>query len=371
MKRLLGILGILLLAIFPMACQKTYSLGPQTSSSNNVADITTVAGNGVTNYSGDNGPATSAELNLPAAVAVDSSGNLYIADTYNNCIRKVNTSGTITTVAGNGTEGYSGDNGPATSAELNWPMGVAVDSSGNIYIGDTNNNRVRVVNSGGTITTFAGNGTPAYSGDNGPATLAELYMPYGVAVDTSGNLFIGEMVSDRVRKINSSGTITTVAGDGTSTYNGDNGPATLAQFGAPEGVAISSSGNLYITDPMNLRVRMVNTSQIIVTVAGDGTQGSTGDGGPATSAELIWPAGVALDFHNNLYIADPPTNRVRVVNTGETISTVAGTGTAGFSGDGGPAASAELNSPNGVAVDSSGNLYIADSGNCRIRKVTF
>ena len=331
--------------------------------------ITTVAGNGTLGYSGDNGPATSAELYDPIGVAVDSAGNLFIADYENARIRKVNTSATITTVAGNGTSGYSGDGGPATSAELNLPFGVALDSAGDLYIGDFGNSRIREVDASGAITTVAGNGTQGYSGDNGPATSAELNRPGGVAVDGAGNLYIADIYNQRIRKVDASGTITTVAGNGTAGYNGDNIAATSAELYEPDGVAVDSAGNLYIADYLNQRIRKVDASGTITTVAGNGTLGYSGDGGPATSAELDQPYGVAVDSAGNLYIADTFNQRIRKVDASGTITTVAGTGTAGYNGDNIAATSAELYRPSGVAVDSAGNLYTPDIFNYRIRKV--
>ncbi len=325
--------------------------------------ITTVAGNGTYGFSGDNGPATSAQLFLPSGVAVDSSGNLYIADSNNNRIRKVS-NGVITTVAGNGTYGFSGDNGPATSAELYNPEGVAVDSAGSLYIADTINNRIRKVSSG-VITTVAGNGTAGFSGDNIPATSAEFGSPSGLAVDSVGNLYIAD--GDRIRKV-SNGVITTVVGNGTSGLSGDNGPAISAELGSASGVAVDSAGNLYIADYANFRIRRVSNG-VIATIAGSGTTSFSGDNGPAASAQLYDPAGVAADSAGNLYIADSFNNRVRRVSNG-VITTVAGNGTPGFSGDNGPASNAQLSDPFGVAVDAAGSLYIADTGNNRIRKVS-
>jgi uncharacterized protein (TIGR03437 family) len=321
--------------------------------------ITTVAGNGMSGFSGDNGPATSAELNEPEGIAADAAGNLYIADWQNNRIRMVS-NGVISTAVGNGTRGFSGDGGPATSAQLAYPQSVAVDSAGNLYIADTSNSRIRKV-SGGVIATVAGNGTFGFSGDNGPAVGAQLNGPVCVAVDSAGNMYIADQPNQRIRKV-SNGVITTVVGGGSSV--GDNGPATSAQF-APAGLAVDSAGDLYIADSSNNRIRKVSNG-VITTVAGNGTQGYSGDNGPATSAQLS-AGGVAVDSAGDLYIADSANFRIRKVTNG-VIATMAGNGTQGFSGDGGPATNAQLNQPGSVAVDPAGNLYIADG--FRIRKVS-
>jgi sugar lactone lactonase YvrE len=336
--------------------------------------INTVAGDGIRGYSGDGGAATSAEVNIPYGLAVDSAGNIYIADLENNRIRKVTAStGIISTVAGNGTAGYSGDGGAATSAEINFPYGVAVDSAGNIYIADFGNQRIRKVTaSTGIISTVAGDGIVGYSGDGGPATSAELDSPTGVAVDGAGNIYIADLGNYRIRKVTvSTGKISTVAGDGIQGYSGDGGPATSAELYYATGVAVDTAGNIYISDVVNVRIRKVTAATgIINTVAGDGAGGFSGDGGPATSAELSSPWGVAVDTAGNIYISDVSNQRIRKVtaSTG-IINTVAGDGTVGYSGDGGAATSAELNYPYGVAVDSAGNIYIADTVNNRIRAV--
>jgi uncharacterized protein (TIGR03437 family) len=324
--------------------------------------LTLVAGNWTEGYSGDNGPATGAQLSNPTGVAVDPAGNLYIADTDNNRIRKVS-NGVITTVAGNGAYGFSGDNGPATSAQLYYPNAVAVDAAGNLYVADWGNSRVRKV-ANGVITTVAGNGRESYGGDNGPAASAQLYTPAGVAVDSAGNLYIADWGNSRVRKV-ANGVITTVAGGGSSL--GDNGTATSAQLRFPSGVAVDLAGNLYIADTGNYRVREVSNG-VITTVAGNGTAGSSGDNGPATSAQFE-PDGVAVDSSGNFYIVDADNGRIRRVSNG-VIATVAGNGASSYSGDNGPATSAQFDTPTGVAVDSAGNLYIADMNNNRIRKIS-
>jgi len=330
--------------------------------------ITTTAGNGTQGYTGDAGPATGAGLDYPIGVAVDASGNLYIADAGNNRVCKVDRAGIITTVAGNGAQGYTGDGGPAVLAKLDYPMNVALDASGNLYIADDGNNRIRRVDRAGIITTVAGNGTQGYSSE-GFATGAELEQPTGVAVDSAGNLYIADNQNFCIRRVDNRGIITTVAGNGTQGYGGDGGPAADAELNYPAGVAVDSAGNFYIADARNNRIRRVDAGGIITTVAGNGIQGYGGDGGLATSAELNYPAGVAFDASGNLYIADNGNNRIRRVDTGGVITTVAGNGIQGYGGDGGPATGAELNYPAGVALDASGNLYIADIKNNRIRKV--
>jgi uncharacterized protein (TIGR03437 family) len=335
--------------------------------------ISTVAGNGFVPFSAEGGAATGAALAV-SAVAVDGSGNLYIADTVSNKILKVNASGIVTTFAGNGAITYAGDNGPATKASFFTPLGVAADSNGNVYIADSGNNRVRKVDAGGTITTVAGTGAPGFSGDGGPAASASISSPSAVAVDTSGNLYIADAGNNRVRKVDTNGIIHTFAGGAVLVgFSGDGGPAAGAGLFLPGGLAVDKSGNVYISDIGNNRIRKVDTAGVIHTVAGNGTKGFSGDGGPATSAMLNMfgaHAGLGVDGAGNLYIPDIANNRVRKVDTTGVITTVAGNGIAGFSGDNGPATSAGLNNPNDVAVDNSGNFYISDSTNNRVRKVT-
>ncbi|MEA2874723.1 MAG: hypothetical protein QOH67_5081 [Hyphomicrobiales bacterium] len=333
--------------------------------------ISTVAGNGAAAYSGDGGSAINAGLNDPNGVAVDAAGNLYIAEYLGERVRKVATNGTITTVAGTGVLGFSGDGGPATMASLNGPFRVALDRAGNLYVSDNGNHRVRKVTSDGTIITVAGNGSANSSGDGGPATDAAIGAPGDLALDVAGNLFIaspafgGDFSANVIRKVTPGGLITTVAGNGIAGYSGDGGLATGAALNAPEGLAIDSTGNLFIADQINQRIRKVSNG-IIETVAGNGTAGYSGDGGPAISAELSGPAGMSFDAAGNLYIADRDNNRVRVLLTDGTISTVAGNGSAAWTGDGGPATSAALDSPRSVAI-LAGAVYIADARNERIR----
>ncbi len=311
--------------------------------------INTLAGNGTGGFAGDGGLATSAELKIPFGVAVDSAGNAYIADAQNNRIRRVSTTGIITTVAGNGSAGSAGDGGPAVSASLNNPTGVAIDATGNLYIADQYNNKIRVVNIAGLISTFAGNGTVGNGGDGGPATAAALYYPGGVALDGLGSMYIADTNNHRIRKVNiSTGTITTIAGSGSVGYSCAAGVATAVGLHNPFGVAADASGNIYIADTYNQCIRKV-TAGNITTLAGNGIASFGGDGGPATSASLNYPSGVVVDGVGDIYIADVVNNRVRMVSPLGMITTLAGTGVAGFSGDGGPAPAARLYNPTGVA----------------------
>ncbi len=327
--------------------------------------IATIAGKDGVNFGGDGGPAVNASLHAPNALALDGAGNLYIADSANNRIREITTDGKIKTVAGNGTAAYAGDGGPATSAEIYTPWGVALDANGNLFIADTYNQRIRKVATDGTITTVAGGGS--HSEDGVAATTAFIDYPAGVGVSAAGELAIGSMNSKLVRKVSAAGIIATVAGNGSTGRAGDGGPAINAQFAYPTGVAVDAAGNYYIVDQKNQQVRKVGLDGTISTAAGTGDNGNTGDGGQGAAAKLSNPQGVAVDSHGNLYIAT--TARIRMVATDGTISTVAGNGNGGYSGDGGPALSAGLSYPHGLAVDTAGNIYIADSYNHVIRKV--
>ena len=337
--------------------------------------IVTAAGNGTAGYTGDNGPATDAELDGVGGLAVDSAGDLFISDTKNNVIREVvKATGDIITVAGNGTDGYSGDNGPATAAELDTPQGIAVDSAGDLFIGDTGNNRIReVLKATGDIITFAGNGTAGYSGDNGPATAAELSGAPGLAVDSVGNLFIADLGNNRIREVRiATGHIITVAGNGTAGSSGDNGPATDAELNGPNGVAVDSAGDLFIVEANNNVVQeVVKATGQIIAFAGNGAAGYSGDNGPAADAQLDSPLGVGVDSVGDLFIGDRFNYVVREVvkATGEII-TVAGDGTDGYSGDNGPATAAELVNPARAAVDSAGDLFIGDNPDNVVREIT-
>ena len=300
-------------------------------------------------FAGGGGGDAEAELTAgPRGVAVDGSGNVYIVESSR--IRKVDSSGVISTFAGTGTSGFGGDGGAATSSLLSYPRGVAVDGSGNVYIADWGNHRVRKVDSSGTVTTFAGTGARGFGGDGGAATSSMFRLPDGVAVDGSGNVYIADGYNGRVRKVDSSGTITTFAGSGTfphnSGFSGDGGSATSSLLRYPQGVAVDGSGNVYIADTLNHRIRKVDSSGTITTFAGTGTQGFGGDGGSATSSLLSYPRGVAVDGSGNVYIADRGNNRIRKVDSSGTISTIL--------------AAPAIDTPQGVAVDGSGNVYVAE-----------
>ncbi len=372
-----GNVTIRAVAVGPGYTSSAAAAAAYTITSPPTAVIRTVAGTGVSGFSGSGGPATSAQVGSIAGVAADGAGNVYFADTANNVVWEVAAkTGIASVVAGNGTPGYSGDGGAATSAMLNGPNSVAVDGSGNLYIADTHNNVIRKVTAAtGEIATFAGDGQPGYFGgnlgDGGPAIDAQLNAPGSVALDSAGNLYIADTGNNRVRLVTAStGVITTVAGNGSYAASGDGGPATSAGLYYPNALALDNSGNLYVACVYSGRVRkVVLSSGIITTFAGDGNEGgSSGDGGPAIAAE-IYPQGLAVDSAGNLYIADWLS--VRAVSAAAGIITrVAGNGYYGYSGDGGSATIASLYAPSGIAFDGSGNLYIADSYNYRVREVS-
>ncbi len=360
-SRLAVLLGSVFFACSIAVAQQTLTVTPGRSTS-------TVAGTGLTGYAGDNSSGQMAALASPRSIVYDASGNLYIADARNHAIREVLSSGTITTVAGNGIAGFGGDGASATSAYLDTPTGVALDSAGNLYIADSHNHRIRKVTAG-IISTIAGNGIAAYSGDNGSALSASLNLPTAVAVDASGNLYIADTSNHRIRKIVVS-TISTVAGTGEQFFAGDGGAATLASLDTPTGVAVDTSGNIYIADRHNQRIRMVNASGIISTIAGSGvptfSSAFGGDGGSGTAAALAKPRGLSVDASGNLYIADTNNQRIRQWSAG-TIATIGGTGDQGFGGDGGLFTAAMFDSPTAVAPDGTGNLAVADRHNERMR----
>jgi len=327
------------------------------------------AGNATNGNSGNGGAATIAQISHPSSVASDCNGNTYIADYDNGVVRKVDATGTISIFAGNGTIGYSGDGGAATAAELSTPTGVAIDGYGNVYISDYNNMVVRKVNTDGIISTFAGNGGHGYSGDGGVATSAELNYPVGLAVDNANNVYITDYLNSVIRKVNTSGIITTVAGNGTAGYTGDNSAAISAQLNNPRGVAVDAAGNIYIADYGNNVIRKVNTSGIITTIAGNGTEGYSGDGNMATSATLNNPWGIAVDGHNNIYFSELHNNVIRKVDSTGMISTIAGNYALGegFSSNGKEGITAQLDQPMGISINCTGNLFIADNANYAVR----
>jgi len=332
--------------------------------------ITTLAGNGIHGYAGDAGAAASAQLNYPQGIAVDANGNVFIADCFNHRVRKVTADGVISTVAGTGTAGNTGDGAAATSATLRNPCGIAVDSAGNVYIADTRNHTVRKVATGGTISKLAGLGLAGFYGDGAAAVEAALDTPLGLALDSAGNLYIADVFNHRIRKVAADGKIATVAGNGVVGYSGDEGPATGATLAYPHSIALDAAGSLYIADTHNDCIRKVAPDGAITTVAGSGMAGFSGDGGAATQAQLNYPKAVALDAAGNIFIADTINNRIRVVTPDGKIATVAGSGAFGDWGDGGPASDAMLRFPTGVAVGPAGRVYIADDQNSRIRLLT-
>ncbi len=373
-------------------------------------NITTIAGNGTGDFKGDGAAASAANLYFPSDAAVDSGGNLYIADLYNARIRKVVSGGTISTVAGNGTYAYGGDGAVALAAQLNQPAGVVRDAAGNLYIADFGNHRIRRVGADGAISTYAGNGAAGFGGDGSAASGAQLNNPSGLAIDADGNLLVADTGNHRIRRITPSGTISSIAGSGTAGNAGDGGAASGAQLNYPSGLAVDAAGNIYIADSGNNRVRRISGGTIstmptgalnspqgvavdaagnlytadlfnhriqkldatggVSTVAGDGTADYGGDGGPAVAAQLRFPFGVAVDKAGNLFIADTNNYRVRQVSPDGTITTLVGTGEPGLGGDGGDPFTARVFLVRGLTVDALGNLYLADSGNQRVRKVT-
>lgn len=318
--------------------------------------INTYAGNGSGGFSGDGGAPASAQFSSPLGLTFDSSGNLYIVDSVNQRIRKIS-GGVINTVAGNGTPGYSGDGSAATSAEMLGPSAVAVDSSGNLYIADTGNHVIREVTTNGNISTIAGDNTGGYAGDGGAATVAELEFPAGVAVDSSGNIYIADSGNNVIREV-SAGTITTIVG----------GSATVQQLNDPETVLVDSSGNLYISDQSGFRILKYSAGTVTI-IAGNGNIGSSGDNGLAVNAALDEPSGLALDAQGYLYICDTDNSKIRKVSPSGIITTVAGLGTPGYYGDGGPASGSLIYFPRGIVVDKSGNVYISDTGNDVLREL--
>ena len=338
------------------------------------AVIITVAGTGAGSDGPDGRLATATDLAHPSALAVDSDGRLYIV--AGNRVRKINADGKLTTVAGTGRAGFSGDGAPSTSADLNGPQAIAVDSTGDVFIADSQNHRIRRVDPRGVISTFAGSGEPGFSGDGGPATGAQLNSPNGVAIGFGGTVLIADSGNSRVRVVLADGRIMTFAGTADAGYAGDGGPATSAALNEPHCLAVDANDNVYVADTLNDRVRRIAVDGTISTVAGTGEQTFSGDGGHATNAGLHLASGplsgggcLAVDAAGDLFIADALNNRVREVSVDGTITTIAGAGPAGFAGDSAPAASAGLAMPLGVATDSAGHLFVADADSNRVRRV--
>jgi hypothetical protein len=337
--------------------------------------ITTIAGN-IRGFAGDGGPAVNASLDNPSDVTLDAQNNIYIADTYNNRIRVINPDGTIHPFAGDGNSAFAGDGGPAAAAEFESPYAISNDNAGNFYITDYGNSRIRKINANGIISTIAGTTytTPGYLGDGGPATQAQLYLIGGkVALDGQGDLYIGDYGDQRVREVTPDGIIHTIAGTGSSgSFIPDGTPALNAGIANPNGIYTGADGNIYIVSEVGSTIYRLNAGNIY-NVAGSpnawANWGQSGDGGPAQKALFNRPTNIVADNQGNLFIADFANNKIREIDTKGIITTVAGNGQSGFSGDGGPAAAAELSGPYGLAVDANGNLYIADTFNNRIRKV--
>lgn len=335
--------------------------------------ISTYAGTGTLGYTGDGGAATSANIKNPEGISVATNGDLYICDSDNHVIRKVAAAtGIITTVAGNGNPGFSGNGGPATAAQLKFPEDVTVAGNGDLYIADTQNHMIRKVTAAtGIITTVAGTGSPGSSGNGGLATAAKLNSPRGIQVAANGDLYIGDRSNNMIRKVTAlTGIIATYAGTGTAGYSGDGGAAVLAKLNRPQGLHLTTTGDLYFADSNNNVIRKITALGIISTIAGTGASGYSGDGGLATAARLSAPEATHLSPSGDVYIADTANNVIRCVKVGSgVITTTAGTGAAGYGGDGGSAASALLDTPRGLAINSSSVYYISDKNNQRIRKV--
>jgi len=335
-------------------------------------NIFTIAGTGADASTGDGGPAKDAALRSPVATSVEADGGVLIADLSGHRIRRIAPGGTITTVAGTGVPGFSGDGGPAPSAQLSNPAGVAATPDGGLLVADSGNQRVRRVSPGGTITTVAGTGVAGSAGDGGPATSGQLDDPRDVAPTADGGFLIADKNNNRVRRVSPGGTITTVAGTGTAGFTGDGGPAAGARLANPFGVSPTADGGFLIADTINNRIRRVSPAGTITTVAGGGpTPVSAAEGGPATGASLPQPSGVRATPDGGFLMAEPVGNAVRRVSPGGTLTTVAGTGISGFSGDGGPATAAQINVafPTGLAVTADGGFLIPDSNNRRVRLV--
>ena len=338
--------------------------------------ITTFAGNGTAGFSGDSGPATSAKITSSQKCLPDFKGNFFLSDVDNYRIRKIDGNGIITTIAGNGTPGNTGDGGQALNASISLPCGMVFDKIGNLYFCDLGSSCVRKIDTAGVITTVAGTGGSGYSGDNGLATAAQLGSPIGIAIDHLGNFYISDLTNCVIRKIDRNGIITTIVGTGVGGFTGDSIPAVSSQLSLPSDINFDKFGNLFIAEEYNYRIRKVDPNGMISTVAGNGTAGYSGDGGPALSASLNTPYGVVPDSAGNLYISDGYNNVIRKVDSQGVITTIIGHGVGGgpcsgaFGGDNGNPLLASLNDVGFLTFDKSGNLYIPDGCNYRIRKVS-
>jgi gliding motility-associated-like protein len=332
--------------------------------------ITTLAGNGTAGYSGNGGPAVNAQLSNPFEVAADNNGNIYIADAFNNTIRKVNSLGIISTFAGTGVQGYSGDGGPATVATLYRPFYVTVDNAGNVYFSDQNQIIIRKVNTAGIITTITGNLPGGYSGDGGPLINAQFGDISGIAFDNANNMYITDFINSVIRKVNTTGIISTFAGTGVPGFSGDGGPATAASIRTQSRVAIDNTGNVYIVSHVDNRIRVVNTAGIITTYAGTGVAGYSGDGGPASAATFNAPWHICFDAAGVMYVPDYNNKVIRKIDNNGIVTTYAGNGQTGYSGDGGPALLAAISDPCGTVCDNAGNLYVVQRDFQVVRKIT-
>ncbi len=333
--------------------------------------VITFAGNGSGTYGGDGGEAILAGIKKPNSMAIDKSGSMFIVESGTCRIRKMDKYGFISTIAGNGICGYDGDNGPATNAQLDGPVSIAIDTLGGIYFSTAGDHRIIKISASGIITTIAGDGTFGYNGDSIPATSAKLFYPYLGVVDHYGNLYFSDYDNHRIRKIDTAGIITTIAGNGTNSSSGDNGPATAAALAGPAWITMTASGEFYIPDNSSNNIRKISSSGIITTIAGTGMLGNTGDGGPATNATFILPNSVAVDNSGNVFVADYGAYVIRKIDSSGIITTIAGTDTPGYSGDGCPAITAEFTSPNVIAFNANGNLFISDINMKRIREIIY
>ncbi len=331
--------------------------------------IDVIGGTGHRGFGGDGGPATKAVFRTPDGVAVDAAGNVYVVDRNNNRVRRIDASGAVSTIAGTGRQGTSGDGGPATEAQLFNPSAIALDADGNIYVASSLGHCVRKIDGAGAITTIAGTGAQGSSGDGGPAIEAQLDRPNAIAVDAERNVYVAEHGSHRVRKIDAAGVITGFAGTGVKGNGGDGGPAREAQLDFVNGLAVDAAGNVYLTDMNQARVRRVDPAGTIDTVVGTGTSGWSGDGGPATQARIATPAGVAVDSAGNLFVTEYWAGRIRKVGPDGIITTIAGTGRQESTGDMGLAVEASLDRPSAIAVDSAGNLFVTEAFANRVRKL--